>query len=150
MRMTSSISGRIQLLSQFLRVFVVFRFKTHSQDLSRSKLKGEVWGVRLALVVFHCLSTVSSFSSDLENLTWQTPPIVMVIGYSRVLTELNRFPVTHCVTHNSLVRQCTRRSAQVTSSICGVHRAAVLHFPPKMVGLVLLAGTRGLTMTGGC
>ena len=104
-----------------------------------------VWGC-FALVVFQSLSTVSSFSLDLENPTWQTPPIVMVIGYSRVLAGLNRFPVTQCVTHTLLVTQGTRASAQVTSSICGAHRRGVLNFPPKVVGLVLLAGTRGHTI----
>ena len=39
----------------------------------------------------------------------------------------------------------------MTSNTCGAHIGGVLvTFPPKLVGLVPLVGTRGRTMIGGC
>lgn len=63
----------------------------------------------------------------------------------------NRFPVTSCVTQATLATGVIHVSAQVTSNTCGAHLGGVLlSFPPKLVGLAPLAGTRGRTMIGGC
>lgn len=54
------------------------------------------------------------------------------------------------VTQATLVTQLSHMNAQVTSDTCGVPRGGLLIFRPKVDGLVLLVGTRGLTMTGDC
>ena len=54
------------------------------------------------------------------------------------------------MTQATLVTQLSHVNAQVTSDICGVLRGSLLILPPKVAGLVLLVGTRGLTMTGDC
>ena len=74
----------------------------------------------------------------------------MATGYFLVLMVLNLLHVTNCVTQATLVTQLSRVNVQVTSDICGVPRGDLLIFRPKVAGLVLLVGTRGLTMTGDC
>lgn len=75
----------------------------------------------------------------------------MATGYSLVLMVSNRFPVTSCVTQATLVTKVIHASARVTSDTCGAHLGGVLvTFPPKVVGLAPLVGTRGRTMIGGC
>ena len=74
----------------------------------------------------------------------------MATGYFPAPMVLNLSHVTNCVTQATLVTQLSHVNAQVTSDICGVPRGGLLIFPPKVAGLVLLVGTRGLTMTGDC
>ena len=74
----------------------------------------------------------------------------MATGYFPAPMVLNLLHVTNCVTQATLVTQLSHVNAQVTSDICGVLRGSLLILPPKVAGLVLLVGTRGLTMTGDC
>lgn len=96
-------------------------------------------------------SLISSLFYISNSVKWRMPPIAMATGYSLVLMVSNRFPVTRCVTQGTLVTEVIHVSAQVTSNTCGAHLGGVLvTFPPRVVGLAPLVGTRGRTMIGGC
>ena len=85
-----------------------------------------------------------------RELEWRTPPIAMATGYFPARMVLNLLHIISCVTQATLFIQLPHVNAQVTSDICGKPRGGLLIFPPKVAGLVLLAGTPGLTMTGDC
>ena len=74
----------------------------------------------------------------------------MATGYFPALMVLNLLHVRNCVTQATLVTQLSHVNAQVTSDTCGVPRGGLLIIRPKVAGLVLLVGTRGLTITGDC
>ena len=74
----------------------------------------------------------------------------MATEYFPAPMVLNLLHVTNCVTQATLVTQLSHMNAQVTSDIRGVPRGGLLIFRPKLEGLVLLVGTRGLTLTGDC
>ena len=83
------------------------------------------------------------FFSHIKRLKWRMPPIAMATGYSLVVS--NRFPVTSCVTHATLVTQVIHTSVQVTSDTCGAH-------PPRSQGLSslppLVVGRKTLVAAG--